>query len=126
MKTCHEQVPSRDNPGSSALAQEDDEVAPRVGRYLAGEILHHLRHSSMSECRGNRRPASKASTEMHMPRATLVLTGDGGPEDGPEEPTSGSHRLASPDLGEEMTLTLLEESEEVISTCSKNYRLKGR
>ncbi|RZR71728.1 hypothetical protein BHM03_00006863 [Ensete ventricosum] len=35
-KTCHKQVPSRDNPGSSALAQEHDEVAPRVGRYLAG------------------------------------------------------------------------------------------
>ncbi|RZS27332.1 hypothetical protein BHM03_00060780 [Ensete ventricosum] len=35
-KARHEQVPSRDNPGSSALAQEDDKVAPRVGRYLAG------------------------------------------------------------------------------------------
>ncbi|RZR82644.1 hypothetical protein BHM03_00009098 [Ensete ventricosum] len=35
-KTHHEQVPSWDNPGSSALAQEDDKVAPRVGRYLAG------------------------------------------------------------------------------------------
>ncbi|RWW79612.1 hypothetical protein BHE74_00012104 [Ensete ventricosum] len=35
-KARHEQVPSRDNLGSSALAQEDDKVAPRVGRYLAG------------------------------------------------------------------------------------------
>ncbi|RRT61511.1 hypothetical protein B296_00012818 [Ensete ventricosum] len=34
-KAHHEQVPSRDNPGSSALAQED-KVTPRVGRYLAG------------------------------------------------------------------------------------------
>ncbi|RZR80637.1 hypothetical protein BHM03_00006692 [Ensete ventricosum] len=34
-KARHEQVPSRDNPGSSTLAQEDDKVAPRVGRYLA-------------------------------------------------------------------------------------------
>ncbi|RRT68842.1 hypothetical protein B296_00023424 [Ensete ventricosum] len=33
-KARHEQVPSRDNPGSSALAQEDDKVTPRVGRYL--------------------------------------------------------------------------------------------
>ncbi|RWW04736.1 hypothetical protein GW17_00032029 [Ensete ventricosum] len=50
---------------------------------------------------------------------TLASTGDGGPEDAPEELTSGSHRLVSPDPGEETTLTLLEESEEVISTCSK-------
>ncbi|RWW36437.1 hypothetical protein BHE74_00058543 [Ensete ventricosum] len=58
---------------------------------------------------------------------TLASTGDGGPEDAPEEPTSGSHRLVSPAPGEETTLTLLEESEEVIPTCSKkNYRLKGR
>ncbi|RRT36357.1 hypothetical protein B296_00055904, partial [Ensete ventricosum] len=35
-KARHEQVPSRDNPGSSALAQEDNKVTPRVGRYLAG------------------------------------------------------------------------------------------
>ncbi|RZS22881.1 hypothetical protein BHM03_00055751 [Ensete ventricosum] len=35
-KARHEQVPSRDNPCSSALAQEDDKVTPRVGRYLAG------------------------------------------------------------------------------------------
>ncbi|RZS27154.1 hypothetical protein BHM03_00060588 [Ensete ventricosum] len=35
-KARHEQVLSRDNPGSSALAQEDDKVAPRVGRYLVG------------------------------------------------------------------------------------------
>ncbi|RWW85425.1 hypothetical protein BHE74_00005886 [Ensete ventricosum] len=35
-KTRHEQVPSQDNPGSSALAQEDNKVTPRVGRYLAG------------------------------------------------------------------------------------------
>ncbi|RZR73759.1 hypothetical protein BHM03_00027947 [Ensete ventricosum] len=35
-KARHEQIPSLDNPGSSALAQEDDKVAPRVERYLAG------------------------------------------------------------------------------------------
>ncbi|RWW89268.1 hypothetical protein BHE74_00001810 [Ensete ventricosum] len=58
---------------------------------------------------------------------TLASTSDGGPEDAPEELTSGSHRLVSPDPGEETTLTLLEESEEVIPTCSKkSYRLKGR
>ncbi|RRT78078.1 hypothetical protein B296_00006192 [Ensete ventricosum] len=86
---------------------------------LKGEILHHLRHSSMSGCRGNRRLASRASTEIHMPGAselslkTLASTSDGGPEDAPEEPTLGSPRLAPPDPGEEMTLTLLEESEEL-------------
>ncbi|RZS26550.1 hypothetical protein BHM03_00059904 [Ensete ventricosum] len=58
---------------------------------------------------------------------TLASTRDGGPEDAPEEPTSGSYRLVSLDPEEEITLTLLEESEEVIPTCSKkNYRLKGR
>ncbi|RRT67129.1 hypothetical protein B296_00004261 [Ensete ventricosum] len=36
VKTRHKQVPGRGNPGSSTLAQKDDEVAPRVGRYLAG------------------------------------------------------------------------------------------
>ncbi|RZS27065.1 hypothetical protein BHM03_00060495 [Ensete ventricosum] len=35
-KTHHKQVPGRGNLGSSALAQKDDQVAPRVGRYLAG------------------------------------------------------------------------------------------
>ncbi|RWW57612.1 hypothetical protein BHE74_00035579, partial [Ensete ventricosum] len=35
-KARHEQVPSQDNPGPSALAQKDDKVAPRVGRYLGG------------------------------------------------------------------------------------------
>ncbi|RWV77835.1 hypothetical protein GW17_00061291 [Ensete ventricosum] len=35
-KARHEQVPSRDNSGPSALAQEDDKVAPRVRCYLAG------------------------------------------------------------------------------------------
>ncbi|RWW51550.1 hypothetical protein BHE74_00042095 [Ensete ventricosum] len=35
-KARHEQVPSQDNPGPSALAQKDDKVAPRVGRSLAG------------------------------------------------------------------------------------------
>ncbi|RZS27971.1 hypothetical protein BHM03_00061518 [Ensete ventricosum] len=35
-KTRHKQVPSRDNPDPSALAQKHDEVALRVGRYLAG------------------------------------------------------------------------------------------
>ncbi|RRT81928.1 hypothetical protein B296_00000227 [Ensete ventricosum] len=35
-KAYYEQVPSRDNPSSSALAQEDDKVAPRVRCYLAG------------------------------------------------------------------------------------------
>ncbi|RZS24549.1 hypothetical protein BHM03_00057659, partial [Ensete ventricosum] len=77
---------------------------------LKGEILHHLRHSSMSGCRGNRRLASRASTEIHMPGSselslkTLASTSDGGPEDAPEEPTLGSPRLAPPDPGEEMTL----------------------
>ncbi|RWV96000.1 hypothetical protein GW17_00041322, partial [Ensete ventricosum] len=51
---------------------------------------------------------------------TLASTGDGDPEDDPEEPASGPLRLAPPDPGEEMTLTLLEESEEVILTYSKN------
>ncbi|RRT47769.1 hypothetical protein B296_00041745 [Ensete ventricosum] len=60
-------------------------------------------------------------------RRTIASIGDGGPEDAPEELTSGSHRLVSPDPGEKKTLTLLEESEEVIPTCSKkSYRLKGR
>ncbi|RZS28475.1 hypothetical protein BHM03_00062076 [Ensete ventricosum] len=35
-KTHHEQILSQDNPSPSALAQEDDKIAPRVGRYLAG------------------------------------------------------------------------------------------
>ncbi|RWW42894.1 hypothetical protein BHE74_00051514 [Ensete ventricosum] len=35
-KARHEQVPSRNNPGSSALTQEDNKVTPRVGCYLAG------------------------------------------------------------------------------------------
>ncbi|RZS12425.1 hypothetical protein BHM03_00043867 [Ensete ventricosum] len=35
-KTRHEQVLSRDNPRSSTLAQKDNKVTPRVGRYLAG------------------------------------------------------------------------------------------
>ncbi|RZS06881.1 hypothetical protein BHM03_00037636 [Ensete ventricosum] len=35
-KALREQVPSQDNPGPSALAQKDDKVAPRVGRYLGG------------------------------------------------------------------------------------------
>ncbi|RWW51121.1 hypothetical protein BHE74_00042558 [Ensete ventricosum] len=56
---------------------------------------------------------------------TLASTGDGGPEDAPKEPTSGSHRLASPDPGEETTLTLLDESKEVISTCSKKLPTEG-
>ncbi|RRT73344.1 hypothetical protein B296_00006511 [Ensete ventricosum] len=51
---------------------------------------------------------------------TLASTDDGGPEDAPEEPASGSLRLAPLDPEEEMTLTLLEESKEVIPTYSKN------
>ncbi|RRT41986.1 hypothetical protein B296_00024708 [Ensete ventricosum] len=35
-KISHKQVPSRDNPGPSALAQKHHEVMPRVGRYLGG------------------------------------------------------------------------------------------
>ncbi|RRT32676.1 hypothetical protein B296_00042867 [Ensete ventricosum] len=85
-KARHEQVPSRDNPGPSALAQKDNKVAPRVGRYLAG---------------GDPPPPQAFFDESLR---TLASTGDGGPEDAPEEPTSGSHRLVSLDPGEETTL----------------------
>ncbi|RRT82465.1 hypothetical protein B296_00015779 [Ensete ventricosum] len=47
---------------------------------------------------------------------TLVSTGDGGPEDVPEELASGSSKLVPPDPMEVTTLTLLDESEEVIPT----------
>ncbi|RZS27832.1 hypothetical protein BHM03_00061360 [Ensete ventricosum] len=98
-KARHEQVPSQDNPGPSTLAQKDDKVAPRVGRYLV---------------EGDPPPPQAFFDESFR---TLASTGDRGPEDAPEEPTSGSHRLVSLDPGEEATLTLLEESEEVIPTC---------
>ncbi|RWV77020.1 hypothetical protein GW17_00062211 [Ensete ventricosum] len=51
--------------------------------------------------------------------STLASTGDGGPEDAPEELASGSPRLVPPDPEEGTTLTLLEESEEVIPTSSR-------
>ncbi|RZR80890.1 hypothetical protein BHM03_00006998 [Ensete ventricosum] len=56
---------------------------------------------------------------------TLALTGNGGPEDAPEELASGSPRLVPPDPGEGTTLMLLEESEEVIPTCSRNTDRMG-
>ncbi|RWW57930.1 hypothetical protein BHE74_00035251 [Ensete ventricosum] len=50
---------------------------------------------------------------------TLASTGDGGLEDALEELASGSFGLVPPDPANGTTLTLLEESEEVISTCSQ-------
>ncbi|RZS17011.1 hypothetical protein BHM03_00049100 [Ensete ventricosum] len=57
-KTCHEQVPSRDNPGSSALAQENHKVTPRVGRYLAE------RNSPPSQALLNKRVQRKSETGL--------------------------------------------------------------
>ncbi|RRT32984.1 hypothetical protein B296_00057267 [Ensete ventricosum] len=159
-KTRNEQVSSRDNPGLSALAQEDDKVAPRVSRYLAGgdpsppqaffdkrmkrkpeiglQRIHRDAHvgsvRTIGALPGLRNmqlifdrdviPLPNHSKSLR----TLASIGDEGPEDAPEEPTSGSHRLASPDPGEETTLTLLEESEEseeVIPTYSKRLPTEG-
>ncbi|RRT40921.1 hypothetical protein B296_00035022 [Ensete ventricosum] len=158
-KARHEQVPSRDNPDPSALAQKDDKVAPRVGHYLAGrdppppqaffnewmqrksetglQSIHRDAYAGSVQTIGalpglrNMQPVFDRDVVPLLNHGkslrTLALIGDGGPEDAPEEPTSGSHRLVSPDPGGETTLTLLEEFEEVIPTCSKkNYRLKGR
>ncbi|RWV82744.1 hypothetical protein GW17_00055730 [Ensete ventricosum] len=57
-KTRHEQVPSRDNPGSSALAQENHKVTPRVGRYLAE------RNSSPSQALLDERVQRKPETGL--------------------------------------------------------------
>ncbi|RWW22592.1 hypothetical protein GW17_00013196 [Ensete ventricosum] len=57
-KTRHEQVPSRDNPGSSALAQENHKVTPRVGRYLAG------RNSPPSQAFLDERVQRKPETDL--------------------------------------------------------------
>ncbi|RRT33168.1 hypothetical protein B296_00037581 [Ensete ventricosum] len=88
------------------------------------KVLMRRHKSHLDE--GESRSRSKARSPRHRRRSprrpslrTLASTSDEGPEDAPEELTSGSHRLVSPDPGEETTLTLLEESEEVIPTCSK-------
>ncbi|RZS13382.1 hypothetical protein BHM03_00044962 [Ensete ventricosum] len=156
-KARHEQVPSWDNLGPSALAQKDDKVAPRVGRYLAGgdppppqaffdewmqrkpetslQSIHRDAHAGSVQTIGalpglrNVQPVFDRDA-ISLPNhgkslRTLASTSDEGPEDAPEESTSGSHRLVSPDPGEEATLTLLEESEEVILTCSKRLPIEG-
>ncbi|RRT34690.1 hypothetical protein B296_00047058 [Ensete ventricosum] len=128
-KARHEQVPSRDNPGPSALAQKDDKVAPRVGRYLAGGdspppqalLDEWMQRKSETDLQSIHRDphAGSVKTIGALPGLrnvflrTLASIGDGGPEDAPNESSSGSHRLISPDPGEEMTLTLLEESDEL-------------
>ncbi|RWV81921.1 hypothetical protein GW17_00056618, partial [Ensete ventricosum] len=126
-KTRHKQVSSRDNPGPSALAQKHDEVAPRVGRYLAGGDPPPSRHSSMRGCSGNRGPTSRASTEMHMPGAselslrTLASTCDGGPEDAPEELGTHSPRPRGRDDPDATRRVRGGHSD-----LFKKYRLKGR
>ncbi|RZS13422.1 hypothetical protein BHM03_00044999 [Ensete ventricosum] len=91
-------------------------VAPRVGSHVTQGDSPPPKALFNSGVKGKPKSASKASTEMHTPGATLASTGDGGLEDAPKELASGSSGLVPPNPGEGTTLTLLEEFEEVIPT----------
>ncbi|RZR94399.1 hypothetical protein BHM03_00023087 [Ensete ventricosum] len=135
-------VRSRSKLTSSSMCQPRAVIAPRRARpmhdlrsgrdqRMTKTSTSHSRLARRHESRGPYLPLDILGIPRRSLRSirsasrlrslkTLASTSDGGPEDAPEEPASGSLRLALPDPGEEMTLTLLEESEEVILTCSKN------
>ncbi|RRT54216.1 hypothetical protein B296_00035862 [Ensete ventricosum] len=81
-----------------------------------------LYHSLMAASDPSVIAMSRSLTYFHdHSLRTLASTGDGGPEDALEELASGSFGLVPPDPANGTTLTLLEESEEVISTCSQKH-----
>ncbi|RWW55012.1 hypothetical protein BHE74_00038388 [Ensete ventricosum] len=72
--------------------------------------------------RGNLGSSTLAQKDDESLR-TLASTGDGGPEDAPKEPASGSLRLAPPDPGDPDATRRVRGGH---SDLFKKHRLKGR